>query len=808
MSDRPPKKKVKRATQLQMLQNNTPFADMIRTKRYVSSSEEGEKNTTTSRSNTPQSELRPKRLVGNDDEEDAEDDDASSSSIASDDDDSSDKEEQDEEEEDEEDDNGNEAPLYDPVTGKRKTTYKPAMTPDNILVPWAELCASYKKFPCPGCYKKNTLEAKAYTKGCITDIVLTCTRDGCNRRMVIQTTNRKTPVSPAFDDPTKTKFSDYTINYCLVLMMQLLGIGPDGLSIIFAFLGIACNKGGYQKWKHLQDNVGTAEQVVCKEVMEANMQDEIDCMKAKAKEQFNCWFFNEGGNTATEQEKVAKMQELLKVKDGRVGITTQMDHAWQKQKIGMNGGNSLSGHNACIGSHTLKVCNLVVYSKLCRTCKTHRKKNLPIPPHRCSQNYSPNLSSKAMEAKASVQHKVEIDTGDTAGAYIHTLLTDDDSQTRANLLHSYKAIADRDYPGWNEEGGCGKRGTDWPYEWRTTKKGKRYKAYYLDHGKVPLDIPQVQVFKSDIGHRVKCIASMVFSNKYKSKKPEEKGEIGLHKWECLKLKKIAGYYFKGQDNQELPLEEFKRRSHCIYLHHFNDHSCCDERWCKVLKSNRRHNPLQLTAAYLSKFRSKERDSEIFQKLKKGYEPYLTDAALEQVYHKFSTNKNESFNRRVSAVAPKNRHFSSTMTLYDRVCNVVISDSVGYLQGLQSILSKCNIELELHPVLKEWCSRKDKRMQKEAVYRKQPEVKKKRSEAINAEIRAGSLRDAKAKSDGMDYGSGIALEIAVDTKEDEEDDEAATNSLVEAALSVAATSTTAATTTTSGSKCEDHQKAVI
>ena len=739
MSGQPPKKKAKRATQLQMLQNNTPLADMIRTKRYVSSSEgENNKKSSKTTTSTPESEVRPMRIIvdggtpggiGDSGSSTADDDIIDEDEMAdASDDDSSDKDDDEDEEDEDDDDDDDGIPLYDPVTGKRKKTYKPAMAPDNILVPWAELCASYKKFPCPRCYKKNTLEAKAYAKGCISDVVITCMRDDCDHRMVIQTPNRKTPVSPAFDDPKKTKFSDYTINYCIVLMMQLLGIGPDGLSIIFAFLGIACNKGGYQKWKHLQDDVGTAEQVHCKEVMEANMQAEVDCVKAIAKDQFNSWFFHEGGNVATQQEKVAKMQQLLNVKDGRVGITAQMDHAWQKQKIGMNGGNSLSGHNACFGSHTLKVCNLVVYSKLCRTCKTYRKRNLPIPVHRCSQNYSPSLSSKAMEAKASVQHKIEVDTGDS-GAFIHTLLTDDDSQTRANLLHSYKELADRDYPGWNGDGGCGKGRTDWPYEYRTTKKGKRYKAYYKDYGKVPLHIPQVQVFKSDIGHRVKCIASMVFSNKYKYKDPEKKGEIGLHKWECLKLKKIAGYYFKGKDNQALQLEEFKRRSHCIYLHHFNDHSCCDERWwCKVLKSQRCHNPLQLTAAYLAKFRSKERDKELFQKLKVGYAPYLSDTALQQVYHKFSTNKNESFNRRVSAVAPKNRHFSSTMTLYDRVCNVVITDSVGYLQGLQSILSKCNVDLQLHPVLQEWCSRKDNKMKKEAVYRKLPEVKKKRSEA--------------------------------------------------------------------------------
>ena len=58
---------------------------------------------------------------------------------------------------------------------------------------------------------------------------------------------------------------------------------------------------------------------VCTEVMNNNLNLELDVMRAKAKEQFNNWFFNKGGNQATEQEKLSKMQELLKIHEGRIG---------------------------------------------------------------------------------------------------------------------------------------------------------------------------------------------------------------------------------------------------------------------------------------------------------------------------------------------------------------------------------------------------------------------------------------------------------------------------------------------------------
>ena len=170
-----------------------------------------------------------------------------------------------------------------------------------------------------------------------------------------------------------------------------------------------------------------------------------------------------------------------------------MDQAWQRRKIGFDGGKSHSGHNLCIGCNTGKVLNLIVYSKLCRTCKINRNRGLPIPEHRCSQNFDPELSSKSMEGTASVQHKMAMDGSDT-GAWIHTLLTDDDSTVRANMIHIYKAVADRDYPGWNTKEGVGKANIDWPFQWKQNKRGRWYRHYYLDRGKLPLQLPPVNTF--------------------------------------------------------------------------------------------------------------------------------------------------------------------------------------------------------------------------------------------------------------------------------------------------------------------------
>jgi len=646
-----------------------------------------------------------------------------------------------------------------------KGYYKDAFIPDNVLLPWAEVKASYEQFPCPHCYTKEwkkTLEAKAYSKGGTSDIVITCKR--CNNATVVCTANRRNKqeeqdntASKKGYNPKSNLFRDYAINFQLVLLMQHLGIGPDGLAIIFAFFGMAASKGSYIKWKSLQDEIGVAEQTVSKEVMKKNIEDESELVKQKAMDKWEEWKQSAEGLQSTEALQVEKMRLLLNMtyhnNNDRVGIAVGMDGAWQRRAIGLGGGNSKSGMNFCVGLETSKILNLVVLSKQCSTCLLATKKGMPPKEHRCSQNFNPRDSSKSMEPKAAKQHKVDIETQDN-GVYIHTLLTDDDSTVRANTKWSYKAVADRDFPGWRR-----KADTDWPFRMVPDKKNNDWKrSYHPDYGILPLCCFAIFKYLSDIGHRVKCIGKVTFGMKVKTKNPDE---VGLQKWECLKLKKQAGYYFKKSDNQSLSFVEFCRRAPCIYLHHFNDHSCCSESWCKVLKSKRRDDPLPLTEAYLRQFRCMDTDKKLFAKVKEGYAAYMTEEALAQVYHRYSTNKNESLNRKCTAVAPKDRYFSGTMSLHDRFALVVIEDSDGCQSGLDRILKLVGFTNGVSPILREWCKRKDQRMAKQAVWFKKPEVKARRAAAINAIIKAGCLSDAKAAKEGITYGTGIAMVIARD-----------------------------------------------
>jgi len=236
----------------------------------------------------------------------------------------------------------------------------------------------------------------------------------------------------------------------------------------------------------------------------------------------------------------------------------------------------------------------------------------------------------------------------------------------------------------------------------------------------------------------------------------------MSKEEALKLKKYAGYYLKQDINQQLPFEEFVRRAPCMYLHHFNDHSLCNVQWCKILQSQRTDGiqPTVIPVGYMRRFRHKVTDKKLLEKLQDLYAPYLRSEALYQCYHQHDTNKNESLNRKCTAVAPKDRYLSGTMSLKDRICLVVATDSIGYLESFRRVICMVvGLDLELvAPVLEEWCRRLDSRQSKQGKWRKKSDVKKRRVAATNEAIKAWSIGDRDAAKQGKIYSSGGAIDI--------------------------------------------------
>ena len=647
-----------------------------------------------------------------------------------DDDDNNDDDDDDDDDDDNIDDDNIDEELVDDESTKEDDDCK--VEPENIIASKSQLFDAIEKyFTCPHCKTQN-VEAKQCTVGFATTIDIECKQ--CSKWL--------TAIEPTVKDnePTISKrrgFLDYVINYAAVLLMQQLGVSLDALELVLAHFGIAASSGNYHKWKSIQDIIGRAEQQVSKQVMEENLKKEVELAKNAARDKYVEWEKTNGA-TATQSDKVQQMRSFLNCVNGKVGIPISSDGAWQKRSLGKHSMNSSTGHNYAVGARSKKILNLVVYSQHCKLCYLADLAGKEPPVHRCGKNYEAEMSAKAMEGEGTVQHCIDIHSSLACEAYVHTLITDDDSTVRANTKHSYKAVAIRDY-GLNFK----KKNTDWP--WKYDSKGEQY--FLEDRGKLPLHVAPVKEWWSDVGHRVKLIGSVAFSLEGKSKKNLAAG-THLHRWECLQLKRSAGYYFKGTESLEQPFDVYCKKAKCFYLHLFNDHSLCNASWCKILQGK---TPKK-------KYRDKEKvHSVLFKKVEEGMAPYLCTEALRQTYHKFSTQKNESLNRKSTAVAPKDRHFGSTSSLKDRLSWVVIHDSVGYRVGTTRLFS--HIGITPGTILQEFNRRRDRRLFMKSVNRNLKKTKRKRAAKVLKKIKEGSKADIKATKAGMSYGSGIAMLVA-------------------------------------------------
>jgi len=671
-----------------------------------------------------------------------------------------------------------------------------AMTPDNILTPWIELKSHLEDSPCPKCLGKRkdpnnqdeflesdssllwrrSLEAECFPWGAMTDIVITCSN--CQYQSVVcPPTTKPLPLTDAADLPRMTRqhnrptkykksesrFNRYPINYQMIIMLQHLGWGLEGLSIIFSFMGLAPSKGGERKWKMVQDAVGVVEHSVYTAVCKENMDEVAGYYEARATEELEKF-------QGTPEQREAKKAELLCLKDGRIGIEVGMDGAWQRRSIGFGKMNSFSGMNFCVDLNTNKILNLVVYFKKCTFCQrwptTWRKRHVgvdpvpvlpPVPAHRCSQNFNPDDSSKSMEADASCLHKEDIELKPGSNIYIHTLCTDDDSSVRANTKYNMEAY----YDNIHGAGNWTKSAVGWPSrEYTHPRTGKISTIYDKDYGKLNLQCYPIVRYTTDINHRVRCIGKGLFALKSINKKiPPGK----LSRAECYRLKGLASLYLKDKDNRDLPFAQFCTRAQCMYLHHFDDHAYCNVKWCRYLQCQlpQPREKKVLSERYLKRFRNKELDSKTYKALLAVYTPYVTEEALFQCYHGQDTNKNESLNRKCSATAPKDRYFSGTMNLDDRFRYVAVHDSIGYKHAVRRIFLGLGINIDLVcPVLVEYGRRVDNDKRKRTIYINQSSVKRKRTEATTTMVKRYQLGERKAEESGKSYATGMAVQHTV------------------------------------------------
>jgi len=301
----------------------------------------------------------------------------------------------------------------------------------------------------------------------------------------------------------------------------------------------------------------------------------------------------------------------------------------------------------------------------------------------------------------------------------------------SNAKHSIKAVMA--FNGW----------TNKAVHWPKTKGG----SYIADNGKLPLRVRAIDHFLADPSHRGKSFGRAL----YKLEKKRGR-ELKFTAVDCERLKQ--NFNFWQQQNKGESYDVFQHHYHAVLDHRFGDHLCCPSKeeggWCKF-KNN---NELIATSRKENRYCNRQKDVVLYELVKKVWEHFVTDLMLGHVYHEFMSQKSKSLHQQITCVAPKDKHFNSSMASSDRVALVMVTDSVGYESGMQMIFDE--IRLDVPPVTRQYLLRRNEHRQYDHSYNKRLDVKNRRDTTKKENIRRNLQQKATDAREGMDYGPSIDI----------------------------------------------------
>jgi len=198
-----------------------------------------------------------------------------------------------------------------------------------------------------------------------------------------------------------------------------------------------------------------------------------------------------------------------------------------------------------------------------------------------------------------------------------------------------------------------------------------------------------------------------------------------------------------------------------YRPSFGDHSCCQGKneggWCKY-KGN---DKMIKDAQQKNRYRDKNMDVALYALVLKIWQHFGTDLMLKQVHHLFMSQKSESLHQQISRVAPKDKHFSNSMSLSDRVALVVITDSIGYEEGMVLIFEELGIELPA--ITLQYLKRRNSKRQYDKLYHRHLDIKGQRYSLKKEKIRSELDKKAQDAESGVGYGPSMGVEQVDDSE---------------------------------------------
>jgi len=155
-------------------------------------------------------------------------------------------------------------------------------------------------------------------------------------------------------------------------------------------------------------------------------------------------------------------------------------------------------------------------------------------------------------------------------------------------------------------------------------------------------------------------------------------------WLSFRICKNFGYMARSL--KTTTSDDYVNKGKAVLEHHFDNHEHCGS-WC-----SRRLESEEQRMATKKYYRCKTRDAKLYCLLQEILSNYITFERLSDIAHGMDTNCCEAFNNFMTWFAPKNKVYSGSRSLWNRVGLCIGISSIGYLQYFQRLFKKMGIAM--------------------------------------------------------------------------------------------------------------------
>jgi len=264
-----------------------------------------------------------------------------------------------------------------------------------------------------------------------------------------------------------------------------------------------------------------------------------------------------------------------------------------------------------------------------------------------------------------------------------------------------------------------------------------------DKGELPADMKE-PTFLADPSHRKKSLKNIIYTLISKTKEHR----LGCSKMDAIHIGTNFAHMSRSLPNK--PESEFVDAGKAVIEHHFDCHAYCSD-WCrrKPLTDDQRQASTKF-------YRCKTKDKKLYEWLQEKLARFLTLDALKEVGHGMDALVNESFNNTAAWLAPKNKVYSGSLSLRNRIDVAIIITTLGLKVFYERILQGFGIPIteDIKHFVNIINNKRDKRIAKT----KTNDAKKARQLKFHEKLKAHTEDAAKnhAKADGT-YQPGIGMD---------------------------------------------------